>query len=142
MSTLVPLYKGKGDPLECSSFRSIKLLEHGMKVAERVLERRIRALVDIDQMQFGFITGKSTIDTIFIVRQLQEKHLAKNKDLFCAFVDLEKAFVRIPREVLRWLLRMAGVPEVLVKAVMALYVGSHTVVRTGAGISESLPVLT
>ena len=35
---------------------------------------------------------------------------------------------------------MAGVPEVLVKAVMALYVGSHTVVRTGAGNSDSLPV--
>ena len=42
MSELVPIYKGKGDVLECSSSRGIKLLEHGMKVAERVLERRLR----------------------------------------------------------------------------------------------------
>ena len=42
-STLVPLYKGKGDPLVCGSYRAIKLLEQGMKVLERVLEKRIRS---------------------------------------------------------------------------------------------------
>ena len=39
-STLVPLYKGKGDPLQCGSYRAIKLLEQGMKVTERVLEKK------------------------------------------------------------------------------------------------------
>ena len=42
LSTLIPIYKGKGDPMECGSYRAIKLLEHGMKVLERVLERRLR----------------------------------------------------------------------------------------------------
>ena len=42
MSELVPIYKGKGDVLEYSSSRGIKLLENGMKVAERVLEKRLR----------------------------------------------------------------------------------------------------
>ena len=41
-SVLVPLYKGKGDVRECGSYRGVKLLEHGMKVLERVLERRLR----------------------------------------------------------------------------------------------------
>ena len=56
MSELVAIYKGKGDVLECDSSRGIKLLEHGMKVAERVLERRLRQAVEIDKMQFGFRT--------------------------------------------------------------------------------------
>jgi hypothetical protein len=43
-------------------------------------------------MQFGFMAGKWTTDAIFIVRQLQEKYLVKRKDLWMAFVDLEKAF--------------------------------------------------
>ena len=47
MSELVPIYKGKG-VLECGLSRGIKLLEHGMKVAERVLERRLRQAVEID----------------------------------------------------------------------------------------------
>ena len=49
MSELVAIYKGKGDVLECSSSRGIKLLEHGIKVAERVLERRLRQAVEIDK---------------------------------------------------------------------------------------------
>ena len=80
-STLVPLYKGKGDPLVCGSYRAIKLLEQGMKVLERVLEKRIRSQVKIDDMQFGFMPGKGTMDAIFIVRQMQEKHQAKKKKL-------------------------------------------------------------
>ena len=41
----------------------------------------------------------------FIVRQLQEKYLAKNKELWMALVDLEKAFDGVPREVVWWALR-------------------------------------
>ena len=39
---LVPVYRGKRDPLVCGSYRDIKLLEQPMKVLERVLEKRIR----------------------------------------------------------------------------------------------------
>ena len=43
-SILVPVYKGKRDPLVCGSYRAIKLLEQPMKVLERerVLEKRVR----------------------------------------------------------------------------------------------------
>src|SRR3989454_6651334 len=104
-SWMISIYKGKGDALECGSYRGIKLLEHAMKVFERVIEARVRDRVKIDNMQFGFSPGKGTTDAIFIVRQLQEKYLAKKKDLWMAFIDLEKAFDRVPREVLWWALR-------------------------------------
>ena len=60
--------------LECSSSQGIKLLEHGMKVAERVLERRLRQAVEIDKMQFGFRPGTGTTHAIFIARQLQDSY--------------------------------------------------------------------
>ena len=63
------MYKGKGDPLVCGSYRAIKLLEQLMKVLERVLEKRIRCQVSIDNMQFGFMPGKGTTDAIFIMRK-------------------------------------------------------------------------
>ena len=80
--------------MEYGSYRAIKLLEHGMKVLERLLERRLRMKVNVDDMQFGFMSGKGTVDVIFVVRQLQEKFMEKRKDLFYAFVDLENAFNR------------------------------------------------
>jgi hypothetical protein len=140
-SIIVPVYKGKGDPLECGSYRAIKLLEHCMKVLERILERRIREQVSIDDMQFGFVSGKSTTDAIFIVRQVQEKFRAKEKELYYAFVDLEKAYDRVPREVVRWALRKAGVDEWLVLAVMSVYESSETAVRTDSGLTEWFKVL-
>ena len=63
------------------------MLEHAMKVVERIFEDRIRQQIDIDDMQFGFMKGKGTTDAIFIVRQTQEKFRAKGKKLYFGFVD-------------------------------------------------------
>ena len=76
-----------------------------------MLEKIGRELVSIDGMQFGFVLGRGTTDAIFIIRQLQEKHLAKEKNLFFAFVDLEKAFDCVPRDILWWSMRCLGLPE-------------------------------
>ena len=69
-----------------------------MKVYEKTLGKRLRDIVKIDEKQFGFQSGKLTVDTIFVLRQLQEKFAAKKKDLFLVFVDLEKAFDRVPNK--------------------------------------------
>jgi len=81
-------------------------------------------------MQFGFMKGKRTTDAIFIVRQTHEKFRAKGKKLYFGFVDLEKAFDWVPREVLRWAIHKLGVKEWLLSAVMSMYTGAKTIVRT------------
>ena len=65
--------------------------------------------MSIDDMQFGFMPGKGTTDAIFIMRQVQERHQAKKMKLYKAFVDLEKTFDRVTREVVKWALRKLGV---------------------------------
>jgi hypothetical protein len=107
-SVLVPLYKGKGDARECGAYRGVKLLEHCMKIVERVFERRLREVVEVNDMQCGFMPGKGTIDALFMVIMLQEKYDRKQKKLYMCFVHLEKAFDRVPREVVRWVLRKTG----------------------------------
>ena len=67
-SVVLPIYKGKGDPTECESYRVIKLLKHAMKVVERTFEQRIRQQIEIDNMQFGFMKSKGTTDAIFTAR--------------------------------------------------------------------------
>ena len=81
-----------------------------MKIVERVLEKRMRALVEVDDMQFGFMSGRGTTDALFIVRRMQEEYREKNKKLDMCFVNLEKAFATIPRKVMQWALRKKGLP--------------------------------
>ena len=58
--------------------------------SEKLLEKRLRKIVAIDDMQFGFIPDKGTIDAVFILRHIQGEYLAKQKKLYMCFVDLEK----------------------------------------------------
>ena len=75
------MYKGKGDALERGNYRGLKLLEQTLKVVERIIEKFICASISIDEMQFGFMPGRGTTDAIFILRQMQEKFLAKKLPL-------------------------------------------------------------
>ena len=59
-------------------------------MTERIFEHRIRQQIDIDDMQFGFMKGKGTINVIFIIKQMQEKCRAKGKKLCFGFVDSGK----------------------------------------------------
>ena len=80
-------------------------------------------------MQFGFMSEGGTIDPVFITRKLQEWYHANGKKLYMCFADLEKAFDRLQRKVLEWVLRMKGIPEVLVGSVKSLCDGAKTSVR-------------
>jgi len=71
---------------------------------------------------------------------MQKKFRAKRKKEYFGFVDLEKAFDRVPREVIRWAMRKLEVEECLVSAVMSTYTGAKTVVRTVDGKSNGFEV--
>ena len=119
LSSLVPNFKEKGDPLNPNSYRGINLLKHAFKLYEKVFNGRLLEVVDIDKMQYGFMPGRGTVDTVFVLMRLSEKFRAKNKFIFI-FVDLEKAFDLVPKEFLRFALWRKCVQEYLINAIMSL----------------------
>ena len=66
--------KGKGGVKNCNAYRGIKLFKHAMRIVERVLERRIREVVNVDGMQFGFMPDRGTTVVLFIFGRVQEKY--------------------------------------------------------------------
>ena len=99
-----------------------------------------RQVVSIDDSQFGFVPARGTTDAIYVIRQLQEKYLAANKRLYMAFVDLEKAFDRVPRKAIWWALRKLGVDEWIVRVVQGMYSNARSRVLVGEGFSEEFEV--
>ena len=89
-SILIPVYKEKGNIQECKNYRGINLLQHALKLWERVIDGRLRKIISIAEDQFGFVPRKGTTDDVFALRFLMEKHNESQSNLNMAFIDLEK----------------------------------------------------
>jgi len=104
-SMVLPVCMGREDPMECGSCRGIRLLEHAVKVVEGDFKKGVRWRIDVDDVRFGFMKGGGTSDAIFVVRQMRERFEAREARLCFGFVDLERAFDRVPGEEIGWAMR-------------------------------------
>ena len=82
-SYTILVYKGKRDVLMVDKHRGVRLLEQDMEVYEKTLEKRLRIVVKIDEKQFEFQSGKSTVDAILIcITTLARKVWSKEGRVF------------------------------------------------------------
>ena len=111
-----------------------------MKVWERITKTRLRDRVEISKQQYGFMPRKETTDAMFALRMLMEKYREGQRELHCVFVDLEKAYDRVPREELWYCMRKSKIVEKYLQLVQDMYKGSETVVRCAVGTIENFKV--
>ena len=130
-STLVPLYKKKGDIQDCSNY---------MKLWERVIEHRLREHAKIAKNQFGFMLGRSTMKAILILRRLIESFRVAKKDLHMVFINLEKAYDTVPRDVLWWALKKKAVSLKYMSIIKDMYEEVITNVITCGGLTDEFSI--
>ena len=116
-------------------------MSHTMKIWERIIEARLTDRVEINKQQYGFMPGKGTADAMFALRMLMEKYREGQRKLYCVFVDLEKAYDRVPKEEMWYCMRKSGMAEKYVQIVQDMYEGSETVEKCAVGTTKSFKVM-
>ena len=141
-ANIVTLYKNKGDKGDCNNYRGISLLNITGKAFARILLRRLQKLSEriLPESQCGFRAGRSTMDMIFSLRQLQEKCREQKQPLHMAFVDLTKAFDTVSRSGLYMVLHKIGCPPTLLKLVRSFHEGMKATVQFDGSTSNSFEI--
>ena len=113
------------------------MLNHTIKLWERVIKRRLRKNISISENQFGFMPSRSTTEAIYLLRRLMGLYRDRKMDLHLVFIDLEKAYDRVPREVVWRCLAKKVVPRCIFK----LLTICTREVKLGLGLQEGLPMI-
>ncbi|TWW59266.1 R2DM Retrovirus-related Pol polyprotein from type II retrotransposable element [Takifugu flavidus] len=138
---VVPIFKS-GHQRVCSNYWGITLLSLPGKVYARVLEKRIRLIVEplIEEEQCRFCPGRGTTDQLFTLAGVLKGSWEFAKPVHMCFVDLEKAYDRVPRSILWGVLWEYGVEGPLISAVQSLYQRSRNLVGIAGCKSDSFPL--
>ena len=129
-AVITPIFKN-GNRKDCNKYRGISLISVVDKIFSGIVERRVRVLVEdkLDENQCGFRPLRGCQDQIFSLRQIMEKSYEWNRELYLCFIDLEKAYDRVPRGKLLSVLQDYGIGGKLLQAIKGLYLDSKAAVR-------------
>ena len=83
----------------------------------KVVERRLRSDISISESQFDFMPGRSTTEAIHLIRRLMELFKDRKKDLHIVFIDLEKAYDKVPHKVMWECLKKKQVLVMYIKVI-------------------------
>ena len=130
---VVPLHKSSPKD-DLDNYRGVSLLSHLGKIMERIILSRILKFVGrmpgcIPEEQFGFMPGRGTADAIMISRLVSASAEKTRQPLFKAYIDLQKAYDTVSREVLEEVLKRRGLPGKIIGLVMAFHANALATVR-------------
>ena len=95
--------------------------------------------MQISTNKFGFMPGRSTAEAIFLIRQVMER-FKEQKDLHMVFIDLEKDYDKISRNVMWWALDKHKVPSKYATLIKDMYNNVVISVRTNNGNTDYFPI--
>jgi hypothetical protein len=105
-------------------------MNHTMKLWKMIIEHRLRGVINVIKNQFEFMPGRSTMEAIFLIRQRMERCREQKKDLHMIFIDLEKAYDKVPRNVIWWTLQKHKISSKYITLIKDMYDNVVISVRT------------
>jgi len=137
-SVIYPIFK-KGDPTEASNYRGIAFLNCVMKIYTSIILKRLTNWVAkknlLSEFQFGFRSGYSTVDSIFVLTSIAKSFLLDKRKLYLCFVDFKAAFDKIIRSSLFYKLSNLGLSTKIINTIVDLYMDNLAAVWDGSHLS-------
>ena len=120
---LLKILPKKGDLSQPGNHRGIMLLEVAYKIIAILLLARLQPIAEgLDhESQCGFRPGRGCVDAVFTIKLALKKRQEHGLETWVLFLDLVKAFDRVPRELLWTILLKFGVPQKLVTLLKSLH---------------------
>ena len=120
---LLKILPKKGDLSLPDNYRGIMLLEAAYKIVAILLHNRLQPIAEnLDQEeQCGFRPGRGCADAVFSVKIAMKKRREHGLETWILFLDLVKAFDRVPREMLWAVLKRFGIPPKLIRLLTVLH---------------------
>lgn len=132
-------HTSSGDLTEPSNYRPIVLVSVLSKLFTSILTDHLLSWSEDEDTlidnQFGFRSGKSTIDAIFTIQGIISHHLENTEKRFCAFVDFRKAFDKVDRQILMYKLMKNGINSKFGSIIKSVYASVQLRIRSGGIIS-------
>jgi exonuclease III len=139
---IVVMIPKKGDLTDRHNYRGIALLNSTAKLMTYLIgQRTITALeerVSLDRSQGGFRPDRETATQQVALFEIVQRHFARgHRRLYLLFVDIEKAFDRVPHEGLFRKLEGKGVTGKALTYIRAMYSKAQCRVRVGKHLGET-----
>ena len=141
---LIAIIPKKGDLRDCNNYRGIMLLSTPGKVLNRIILERLRKGVDdeLRENQAGFRNGRSCSDQIATLRIIIEQSIEWNTSVYVNFIDFEKAFDSVDRQLLWQLMAHYGLPPKYINIIKSTYQDMQCQVLHQGHAQETFSVLT
>ena len=128
----------KGNPKECSNYRTIAVISHTSKVMLKILQARLQHYMsrELPDFQAGFKKGRRTKNKVPTFAAWLKKRASSKKTIYFCFIDYAKAFNCVDRNKLWKILKEIEIPNHLTCLLRNLYAGQEATVRTGHGTTD------
>ena len=141
LGIIKPLPKGSlTDPHIPLQYRGIALLSTIYKIYTSLLNSRLLGVAEshkiYDEEQNGFRRGRSCQDHIYSLTTIIRHRLASKLPVFACFIDMEKAFDRVDRDLLLYKLRFLGITGKFYEALSNIYENCKNCVNLNGYVTD------
>ena len=137
---ITPIFKNKGDRGDFNNYRGITILSCLGKLFTSVINTRLNNYANntnlLNENQTGFRKKYSTLDHMFLLKNLIDIFVNGNQKLYCAFVDYKKAFDTVWRSALWHKLFMSGIKGKLYNVIVNMYKNIKSCVSHDGKLSD------